>query len=282
MFCQLGNIQFEPITSPDSINRTDTTTYAKHSLASGKPRLQPIANELEEISIGFKLRAEFCNPTQIVLQLKAAKDVFEVMPLIMGNGRYLGDYVLTSLTETPAQCLPDGTVVEMTIQVTLQEYVTPNKVTQQQQAARKRAFAVGNKTPFNTGRVQQPTIPRLATKSVSVIDSESKSVALQAINFENNVSQRTFIGTDIQRSLDSISKNLTAYNEYISTLTDIVPDPDNILQAISGMQNAVSNFNFPISGLDDLRTNNLKLQSATNILKTANSSITYLVLIRRA
>lgn len=282
MFCQLGNIQFEPITSPDSINRTDTTTYAKHSLASGKPRLQPIANELEEISIGFKLRAEFCNPTQIVLQLKAAKDVFEVMPLIMGNGRYLGDYVLTSLTETPVQCLPDGTVVEMTIQVTLQEYVTPNKVTQQQQAARKRAFAVGNKTPVNTGRVQQPTIPRLATKSVSVIDSESKSIALQAINFENNVSQRTFIGTDIQRSLDSISKNLTAYNEYISTLTDIVPDPDNILQAISGMQNAVSNFNFPISGLDDLRTNNLKLQSATNILKTANSSITYLVLIRRA
>lgn len=282
MFCQLGNIQFEPITSPESLSRTDTTTYAKHSLASGKPRLQPIANELEEISIGFKLRAEFCNPTQIVLQLKSAKDLFEVMPLIMGNGRYFGDYVITSLTETPAQCLPDGTIVEMTIQLTLQEFVTPDKIAQQQQAARKRAFAIGSKTPVNTGRIQQPTIPQQAVKCVSVINSESKAIDLQAINFENNTRQRTFIGTDIQRSLESISKNLASYNDFVSQLNDIVPDPDSILQAISGMQNAVSNFNFPISGLDDLRTNNLKLQSATNILKTANSAITYQVLIRRA
>lgn len=282
MFCQLGNIQFEPITSPESLSRTDTTTYAKHSLASGKPRLQPIANELEEISIGFKLRAEFCNPTQIVLQLKSAKDLFEVMPLIMGNGRYFGDYVITSLIETPAQCLADGTIVEMTIQLTLQEFVTPDKVAQQQQAARKRAFAIGSKTPVNTGRVQQPTIPQQAVKCVSVINSESKAIDLQAINFENNTSQRTFIGTDIQRSLESISKNLASYNDFVSQLNDIVPDPDAILQAISGMQNAVTKFNFPIAGLDDLRTNNLKLQSATNILKTANSAITYQVLIRRA
>ena len=200
----------------------------------------------------------------------------------MGNGRYFGDYVITSLTETPAQCLPDGTIVEMTIQLTLQEFVTPDKIAQQQQAARKRAFAIGSKTPVNTGRIQQPTIPQQAVKCVSVINSESKAIDLQAINFENNTRQRTFIGTDIQRSLESISKNLASYNDFVSQLNDIVPDPDSILQAISGMQNAVSNFNFPISGLDDLRTNNLKLQSATNILKTANSAITYQVLIRRA
>lgn len=203
------------------------------------------------------------------------------MPLIMGNGRYMGDYVITSITETPTQTMPDGAIVEMTVQVSLEEFASTDKVSQQQQAARKRGFAVGGKTPVNTGRQQQPTIPQQAVKRISVINSESKSIELQAINFENNTSQRTFISTDIQRSLESISKNLESYNSMLNEMADVIPDPTSIQQAITGMRNAVSGFNFPITGLDDLRTSNLKLQSATAILKTSNSAITNQVLIRR-
>lgn len=281
MFCILGNIQFEAITSPDSISRTDATTYAKHNLASGKPRLQPVANELEEISMSFKLRAEFCDPTQSVLKLKSAKDQFEVMPLILGNGRYLGDYVITSITETPTQTLSDGAIIEMTVQVSLQEFASVDKVAQQQQAARKKGFAVGGKTPVNTGRQQQPTIPQQAVKVVGVINSEAKSIELQAINFENNTSQRSSISADIKRSLDSISKNLESYNSMLDNMEAVIPDPSAIVQAIGIMRTAITGFNFPIAGLDDLRTNNLKLQSATNVLKTSNSAITNQVLIRR-
>lgn len=282
MFCLLGNIQFESLTSPESLSRTDATIYAKHNRASGKANLQPIANELEEIAFGLKLRAEYCNPTQIVIQLKESKDKFEVLPLVMGNGRYLGDFVITSMIETPIQCLPDGTVIEMTIQITLQEFAAANKLSQQQQAARKRAFAVGDKVPVNTGRLQAETIPQQAVKCVSVINAETKSIDLQAINFENNTSQRTFIGTDIHRSLDAITKKLDAFNGFIDKLGEIIPDPTGILLAASGVRAAVSNFTFPISSTDSLRTNNLKLQSATNNLKTANSFLTNQVLIRRA
>jgi phage protein U len=281
MYSQLGNIIFDGLFSPESFSRSDTTSYAMHSLVSGKPRLQPIANDLEEISMTLRLRAEFCNVTETVTSLKTAKDRFEVMPLITGSGRYFGDFVILSLSETHTQAFEDGALLEASVDVSLREFVTPDKLLQQQQAARKRGFAVAKK-PVNTGLLQLPTAPQLASKNVSVMSSEAKSIDNQVINYENNVSQRAFISKDIERSIKNVQTHLEEYNKQITGLQDAVgSDYTTIQQAATTMQAAANGFVFPVTSIEDLRQSNLKLQSASNSLRSANTIIDLNVITRR-
>jgi phage protein U len=241
-----------------------------------------VGNELEEISITLHLRAEIKNPVEAILALKAAKDSFEVMPLINGAGRYYGDFVITSMSEAHNQCFADGELIEASVQLSLQEFAVPDKLQQQQNAARKQAFAVGDKTPVNTGATQLPTTAQLASKNVSAINSETKSIDAAAINWEQNVTQRTYTETDMQRSLVNITTNLNGYTSYLTELTSLVPDQSDINAAITAVTNAVGNFVFPLPSLTILQQLNLALQSANLLLKTANSVIDINVLTRKA
>jgi phage protein U len=282
MFAQLGNILFEPLNSFESFSRSDNTTYAKHDLIGVKPRLQPVGNELEEISITLHLRAEIEKPVEAILKLKSAKDSYEVLPLINGAGRYFGDFVITTMSENHNQCFADGELIEASVQLTLQEFAVPDKLQQQQNAARKQAFAVGDKTPVSTGATQKATTAQKASKNVSAVNSESKSVAASSIAWEQNSSQRTYIETDMQRSLANITTSLNSYSGYLSELASLVPNQASINAAIAAVAGAVSNFIFPLPSLAILQQLNLALQSANVLLKTANSVIDINVITRKA
>lgn len=281
MFAQLGSIEFEPLTSFESFSRTDATTYAQHDLVTVKPRLQAVGNDLEEISIAVKFRAEFKNPVKAILELKAAKDSFEVLPLVNGAGRYFGDYVITSMTEAHNQCFQDGELIEASVNLTLKEYAIPDKLQQQQNAARKQAFAVGEKTPVNSGFIQQQTVAQQSSVNISRINSETKSIDSSAINWENNVSQRTYLESDMQRSLGNITNNLNEFSNRLKDLPQLFSNPAAIQTAIAQMASSVSAFMFPLPSLAALQQFNLALQASNSSLKTIASIIDINVITRK-
>lgn len=282
MYAQLGNILFANQNGFDSFSKTDDTTYAQHDLISGKPRLQPVANELEEITISLHLRAEFVNVEDSILALKTSKDTFEVLPLVLGSGRYMGDYVITSIGETHNTAFDDGLLIDATVSLTIREYSTTDKLQQQQNAARKNAFAVGDKKPILTGITQPATVAQTATQDASIMNSECKEIDQAVRDYANNPSKAEQLATKIQKSIANTQESIEKYQGKINVLASVFEDTNSVEQALQNLSDATNSFTFPVPGLGSLQSSNLFLQAALQGFNTANSILNYKVIIRRA
>lgn len=279
MFSQLGNIKFEALTSPESFSKTDGSVYAEHALIGLKPRLQPVGHELEEISLSVRFRAEFINPANAILELKKRKDQFEILPYVTGTGRFLGDYVIISIGESHNVCLPDGELIEASVELTLKEYVNTDKVQQQQIAARKQAFATSDKKPVGFAVTQKETPLQLASQDVSAIKSQGNEVEKNTLQYENNVSQRNDIQNKIEKALGKISGRIDLLNDKIDTMETLQGNP--IFDVINAVRNQIQSFQIPIQNVDQLKANNRDLQAILGQFSKATRIITNAVILRR-
>lgn len=281
MFAQLGNIIFRGLTGPDSFEHTDSTTYAQHDLINAKPLLQAVGNDLEEIALEIKLRAEFINPELARLQLKKYKDEFQVLPFIKGNGQYLGDFVITEMVTTSVVALQDGSIVESNLSITLREFISGDKLQQQQNTARKQAFAVGDKKPVAIASIPKPTIAQVTATDLAAVDSYAFVVDRKSSEYVNNVTQRPNISDKIQAALQKMDVKLHDINNALANIP-LLSDIPTIVAAINAVQSQVSAFSFPITSLDDLRLNNTNLQLVIRNLGAASIEILNIVLTRAA
>ncbi|MDM7320225.1 MAG: phage tail protein [Fervidobacterium sp.] len=123
MYAQLGDIKFELITYYNSLEESLSVNYAEHNVIEGKPRLQFIGDNLETIKISLNFHASFCKPEEELKKLKEAMLKHEALPFVFGNGLFKGKYVITELTGTQIQTFKDGTVMSITANITLKEWV---------------------------------------------------------------------------------------------------------------------------------------------------------------
>lgn len=281
MLSQLGSIVFDGAFSPDSIESTDTTSYAQHELINLKPIIKPTGNNLEEYAISLHLNAAWVKPAEALLELKTAKDNFEVLPFLMGTGQYLGDFVITEITHVYNQATADGALVDATVDIKIMEYSQSDKLSQQQQADRKRAFATGDKRPVNVVASQGFTVPQLAQQDISAVNSQADVVERSVSQYENNESQRQSLSDKIQRTLEKIDGKLDDYAERIQNI-EILNDVTSILTAITTVKAQIGYFSWPITSIDDLRSNNRDLQNAIRGLGTVSSELINLVITRAA
>lgn len=281
MYAQLGNIVYEGVNSFEGFSRNDETTYAQFDLVNVKPRLQPIGNNLEEISITLKFRAEFTSPTANILALKKSKDQFEVLPLLMGTGRYVGDYVITSMSEAHDQAWMDGTLIEATIALSLKEYVVADKLQQQQIAARKQAFAVGDKKPIHVAPDVKASIPKLASIDVSAINAQSAVLDRKAAEWEHNVSARTDISSQVETAIKKTNDSLDGLVNKIQRIYDPLDDRFTaISSSIARVKSFAGSFRVPITDINTLRANNRDFQDSIRKLNTSATVFTNPVILR--
>lgn len=281
MLLQLGNIIFEKAFGPDAITRADETTYAEHALISQKPRLQPTANNLEEIELPMRLRAEWCNVTETILKLKKSKDEFEVLPLLMGTGRFMGDYVIIKLDEAQTQTFADGFLIEATVNISLKEYAIPDKLQQQQNAQRKQAFAVGEKRPVRSLVSQTNTAPQLAVKDLSACYSNTAVAGSLVGQYSNNTSAQPLLSQRIETALNHAKENLTSADGIIGAL-NIPVNISGIQQAIAQLKSAIGQFSFPVSSTAVLNSDYLNLTNKIKDLKTMAAPLVNMVATRVA
>lgn len=177
MFAQLGKIIFQTLYSFTEDSEKGSAVYAEHQLLDGKPRLQLTGSSLNERSVKILLNSSFCVPQDELDKLKLSRDNGEVMPLIWGNGRVEGDFVIVDIDANKEDVAPNGTVITYSISLALKEYVSPNKLQSEQADNRNKAKAVGNKKPVAKKKINKTTCPQIITRIVSSITNHYKEIS---------------------------------------------------------------------------------------------------------
>ena len=99
MYAQLGDIRFEGLKGFNSWERTQGADLAEMQRIGGKPRLQRTSTPLDTIRLTIRLNILFCNPRAEFDRLSQACADGQVLPLITGRGRLVGDFVIRQLKE---------------------------------------------------------------------------------------------------------------------------------------------------------------------------------------
>lgn len=282
MFAQIGSIQFKGLLGFQSFETTDNTTYAQYDLINAKPILRPTGNDIEEHDISIRLHASFCNVEASIRSLKNSKDSYEILPLLLGNGSYVGDFVITEMSISRTQAFADGTVTDATVSLKLREYASSDKLQQQQNSDRKKAFALGTKKPVTVPALQAPSVPQLAANDLGLVNSVSAALDNNVRAYENNVSSRQTIADKIQSSLKKIDANIAAFNNRLDSISNLLVNVAVIKDAVAAVRSVVTNFQFPITSIDDLKINNRNLQQAVRNVNIDSTQLINLVITRAA
>lgn len=122
-----GDVQFDLITYFDGFDSQFSVDYAEHPLIEGKPRLQFVADKLDEIRIQLSFHFHYCDPEAELAKLKKALATHEAMAMVLGNGDYKGWFVLTDVQAISKQTDPGGTLIALEATITLREFVGDKK-----------------------------------------------------------------------------------------------------------------------------------------------------------
>lgn len=97
--------------------------YEEHKVAGGKPLLEYIAPELQEISLTIRLITSIRggSPSEVARIWREMCEKGEVHRLVLGTW-YHGEYVITELNEAWNRANKYGAPTDLTLDVTFREY----------------------------------------------------------------------------------------------------------------------------------------------------------------
>jgi phage protein U len=154
----LGDIAFNLITYFEGVEESFSGNYAEHALIEGKPRLQYVGDNLDEVRWDLVFHAGFCVPDIELLKLRAAVASHKALPLVLANGDYKGLFVPVDASVTTRQAMRDGTVIWVEASLTLREYVAPAVLAEE--TAKQEPTAVEKNGRPPSGAVEAAPAPR--------------------------------------------------------------------------------------------------------------------------
>jgi len=122
MYFMLGNVAFEPVDLTD-FNETHSADYAEHAVLKGKPRLQAMGEKLSELSFAIRLHHKIGGVEKRYQALLSAQSKQEAMPLIIGRGKYKGNFVITDISSVTLFTDKFGNALAREMNITLREFV---------------------------------------------------------------------------------------------------------------------------------------------------------------
>lgn len=284
MLFQLGDKEFDGIVAPYRwAYRGNEANLAEHALINTKPRLQMTGETLEELELSFKLRADFCNPAQEITDLEQWKSDAEILPLLLGTGEYLKDYLIRSISKSILQTFADGAIIEADISIVLVEYVSGDKERQQAAADRKNAMAVGDKSQVVRNPAQGKTPEADAHNALMTAQIESWEAAEQA----QTALQSTNPNGLIDKVNNAVSRAQTAMNDARDKINDVQTNIDNAMNIVTSIQTAaarlqsISAIMQPPISLNNLDYSIINLQAALNDVSTSSNGFTRQVILRK-
>lgn len=146
MYAQLGNIQFELLQVTD-LDQDVSYEYAEHRVIEGKPLLQFTGDNLDECNVGIRFHFSFCDPETQMAALKAEAGLHQALPFQYTNGKFLGRYVITKMTQTVMSTADSGRILDLQLRVTLREWYDSNPLGSKQAAQQKAAPGLAGKGP---------------------------------------------------------------------------------------------------------------------------------------
>jgi len=121
MWAILGDIEFEVISSPSGAEQRFAATFVEHARVSGKPRVEAVGGELEEIHWTILLHQRLHDVDARLRAIRAATAAQQPLALVMGDGTYLGPWLIVEGALTSKKTTAAGTLVSAELQITLRE-----------------------------------------------------------------------------------------------------------------------------------------------------------------
>ena len=184
MYAQLGDIKFQALYGPSTLDSSIEATIAEHPLIEGKPRLQRVGTGLETFDLTIKLHVTFCDPATEIAKLRSYLESGEVLPFIGGDGTVYGTFVVKSLGRSVRQLSRIGKIVDAEISVSLLESFDANRLATLNAQAKEQGFANSVNDPL---QAQEFTAPQSEAVQASANIVESAAAAEAAATTWNSI-----------------------------------------------------------------------------------------------
>ena len=284
MYAQLGNIRFEGLKGFSNFSHERSVNYAQHELINGKPRLQAVGDNLDSISFGMYLHSEFTNPEADIEAMRLAMQERTVLPLILGNGRVLGFFVIPNFSQMNSFTDPLGNLIEVTLTVDLLESFSENPLREAEIRAINQAFATSSRNS-NVRSVLPAKISQgmTVTTEISQVQKSASEVTVYSKKVEEVPSRTEYWSGKISKSLNDIEGGLTKVQSVLSDASDLQDLAQSIPSAINDVYVRVQNMKavLPITDINSFKTLNQQLTGSVVSLNSANLKISNNSIIRR-
>lgn len=284
MFAQIGSIPFKGLRGFTQFSDSRSTNLAEHGRIEGKPRLQRVGSNLHELSIGILLHASFTNPEDDFSRLDEAREISEIMPLILANGVYVGDYVIETIDRDVLQTDALSNIISMSVNLSLKEAYNPDPLKTLSITAKQFAQATSQNgaTPL---RVLDPLPPTMAQAA----SLDKQAMQLEAIRIDGHVqradllaSERPYLGDRILEGLEAMERSSIAMQEKIIDPL-LNPFAGTLPTALTAVLTSVNNFRsvLPITSMNDVKLLNTALQGSVGQLSIAAGALNNAVITRK-
>ena len=122
MYFMLGSVVFEPVDLTD-FNETHAADFAEHAVLKGKPRLQAMGEKLTELNFAIRLHHTLGGVERRYQELLGAKSRQDALPLIIGRGKYKGNFVITDISSVTLFTDKFGNALCREMNINLREFV---------------------------------------------------------------------------------------------------------------------------------------------------------------
>jgi len=284
MYAQLGNIRFEGLKGFSSFSHERGVNYAQHELINGKPRLQSVGDNLDSISFGMYLHSEFTNPEADIETLRLAMQNREVLPLLLGNGRILGFFVIPNFSQSNSFTDPLGNLIEVTLNIELLESFSDDSLREAELQAINLAFATSQRNS-NVRSVLPPKLSQGMTISteISNIQTSTTLTGIYTAKIEAIPSRSEYWSGKISKSLADIEGSLTNVQSILSEASELQEMAKDMPAAINDVYVRVQNMKavLPVSDVNEFKTLNQQLNGSVGSLNSSNLDISNNSIIRR-
>ncbi len=284
MYAQLGNIRFEGTKGFTTFEESFGVNYAQHDRINGKPRLESVGDILDSITFDMYLNSAFTNPEEDIEALRVAMVNREVLPLILGNGTVIGNFVIPSFTKSTSAADASGNIIEVTLSVELLEFYNDEPLRDAQRNAQNKAFATKARNS-NVRSVLDPKLSpgMLVTHDISKIETSGKLVTQHVAEAEKNTATFEFYSGRINEQLDNMEGSIQDVQNQLSQAQELQNLATSLPGAMNDVYTRVQNMKaiLPISDIASFKVFNNQLQASIFAAKTANIGLSNQSVIRR-
>jgi phage protein U len=268
-YAQLGTTIFDGYKSFVTFAQEEGAILVEHALIGRKPRLEGSGLSLRVLTLTVFLHAEFCTVEDEITKFRNSKDTFEILPLLWGNGKVEGSFVIETMTSDKVMQDSQGNTYAALVNVVLKESVVDNLLDQQQQAAQKNAFAVNKQPATKSKRVNPPSCQKQFSNTISRIRGYGAGVNTAMAKSDRSGATILYCENIVSDCVSIITGT--------NTTGSCIFDNDPIRVNANNVKTQADNLRFDTADFqvssDTLKSENILLQSGISSLVKAASPI---------
>jgi len=284
MYGQLGNIKFEGLKGFSSLSESSATNYAEIGRVNRKPSLQRVGERLRAISLSILLHADFSDVERDYEELDKAREQADSLPFILGNGRVLGDFYITTLRRQLRKTAPDGSIIYLTADLELKESNIGERRELLSATARQNAFA--NSTDKIIPTIEVSVLPSTGVEAggLSVdVDIQASRIAANVEEAQTNTSARPDLYSNLVFRTDTVSilalelaNKVREAQSQISNAQTIINNAESLRLFSASLRQAAIN-----ADINEINAANTTFQDSARRLQESCSSLVRLIAARK-